>query len=635
MILARQGKFRVAFNLPLMALFLAVLFFSSFGYCDCVAWSQRSTGLGGRGCSALLSNLPTNVTCRGTASTKCGEAECSLNSCWLGYSSCSVGSRYEGCQYIADCVQCSNACETEQYECEGRGEGWVWKGCEEGCQEQCADSTWYHCESVFTENNVIRSEVTAYNCDSVVSQRYFIGPCSDNDFCEGDGSDALDSCSYDTTDVKCKSAGQSGSLCTYVCSNGNFLSCTIAWSPGQPSEYQSCPSSPPESCTGPKPASSSNSVPNPDGPDATSSSSPSPGSSSSYEDCPACNILDELSDSLSHANQQRKYTNYVLDDIKENIEDYGTEFHAINSNTYMTAKRINVTNALLENIDESVKSLDLDNITATVDSVVVHVQGTSTDIPYYFDLDSLPVWRDTLSEQTKIIKKINEQIDTLVQDSSGENALKRYLPTINRIYQELKNLSGDCVGPSCFIMNMADSLITRLQPYLEADSLTPEEIQDIDILSDTTLFDTLFSIDSIDYGEDSLPTPAIPNVDSFDFKDFLDEQDSIMESIKEKLNDTTRDTLPLDKMAGDSLAIRETLSNIFMPTQTVESCFEFRVNSSLGNWAYNLAIDFADIFGWDICELIRILVRIMTWIAIIFTTIKGYIRAFGGGSGDG
>ena len=173
MIMARHGLNNCVARLPIVGVVLAVLLFTSLGYSECVAWSQRSTGLGGRGCSAVLDRLPANVTCHGTASTVCGDAGCSLNSCWLGYSSCSGGSRYEGCQYIAECVQCSNACEAEQHACVANGNTWIpgtngdcgtCSDCDEQCQCEENGMIWTGSECI--EDTSICSE-DRQKCQSV------------------------------------------------------------------------------------------------------------------------------------------------------------------------------------------------------------------------------------------------------------------------------------------------------------------------------------------------------------------------------------------------------------------------------------------------------------------------------------
>ncbi|MDY6388191.1 MAG: hypothetical protein SPL21_12020 [Fibrobacter sp.] len=526
------------------------------------------------------------------------------------------------------------------------------------CKDGCQDSTWYHCQTVFTENNVLRSEVSQYNCDTLKKQSYLLGTCQDNGFCNGTSSTGSQSCDY-TNPSNCKAAGQSGSLCSYVCSDGSFRSCNIPWVSGQPSEYQNCPSSMPNGCGG-----RSSSSQGGDGSSSSGESSSSEGGSSSSggedssssgggdEDCPECDILKAIKDTLHIANVQRKVQTDYTFDIKNSVEEYIPDVRTIATNTNITAVRINTTNGLLEDIDSTNKristnldNLDLGNLTATVDSIVVHVDtpSDSSSAPWVFwDLDSLPVWRDTVSDIHRTIDSIKVEIDSLNKDTTG--IIGKYLPFLKKISDKLDDLTGDCEGVECVLRPAIDTLVTKMRDSFGLDTLSPVDEKDIKDkiipIDDSTYIDGNFYCEEHPGADvcveiDSTELPSILPPDSFDVAKFFEEQDSLMNHIDSVLKDTTRDTLALDELAGDSAKIREKLDFIFLPTETVEQCFEFRLNTALGQWTYNLAIDFADLFGLDLCDLIRKIVRIITFILIVFTTIKGYIKAFGGGGSGG
>lgn len=551
-------------------------------------------------------------------------------------------------------IVCGNQCEADSLACVNEGKEWTTipgGTCNgKGCLEQC-DST-YHCESVFTENNVLRSNITLTDCHGdVLQERQVLGSCSQNGFCNGDQVSGSDSCSYPTPDPnKCKSGGQNGSLCTYVCPDGNLYSCKIAWEPGQPAEYQPCPSKPPSSCISP---SSSSSQPNdslqnlPDPPYGPSSSSSSP--TPPNPDCSECEYLQEIRDTLHRANEQRRFANYLIDSIKSDVGGFGAQFNAIISNTSVTANRMNSANGNLSaiastnsQIADKLNNLDLSNITATVDSVVVNLDwsGDSPTFAPYKDLDSLPVWRDTLSMLQGTLNDINGQIDTLVQDSNGVNALKKYLPYIKKIYDEASNFYSGFTLPAVF-----DTLSNRLG----LDTVTVSEAQDIEDkiipLGDSAYIDGNFYCEehpgaAVCVELDSSELAGLVGPDTVDANEFFRVQDSILEANRAYLDslkkrDSIQDTLGLDELAGDSAKIREKLDFLFLPQNTLEQCFDFRLNTTLGKWTYNLFIDFADLFGLDLCDLIRKIVRILTFILIVFTTIKGYIRAFGGGGPGG
>lgn len=609
--------------------------------------------------------------------------------------SCSRANDYQAF-FGAKITCCDTQCEADSVQCHGDGMHWIddpsaecGKSCvgqcsDPGAQQQCieqggvwvpypdcectkCDST-YHCETVFTENNVLRSNITLTDCNgAVLQERQVIGTCSENNFCEGDNS-GLDSCSYPNTPdpEKCRSGGQNGSLCTYVCADGNLYSCRIAWTPGQPSEYQPCPSTPPSNCVGPSSSSSQPPVDStqnlPDTPYNPSSSSGSPTPPS--EDCPECDILEEILDTLHRANEQRRFQNYVIDSIKNDVGGFGVKFDAIVANTRGTVTSMNTSNGLLGDIKASNKhiadkldDLDLDNLTATVDSVVVHVNidsigggsqdSTSPPSWVFFDLDSLPVWRDTVSRIHRTQERISEQIDSLANDST--NAITKYLPFLKKVSDKLDDMTRDCEGVSCIYRPVIDTLVGKMYDKFGLDTVSPVDENDIKNkiipIDDSTYIDGNFYCEEHPGADvcveiDSVDLPELLPPDSLDVDSFFKWQDSVLESNKALLDsmkkrDSTPDTLGLDELAGDSAKIREKLDFLFLPENTVEQCFEFRLNTAFGRWTYNLVIDFADLFGLDLCDLIRRIVRILTFILIVVSTIKGYIRAFGGGGPGG
>lgn len=545
--------------------------------------------------------------------------------------------------------RCSNQCEADSLACVNNGGSWEDTGAEtcngKSCITKC-DST-YHCESVFTENNVVRAHVTLVDCrGNVLSDRMVLGSCNENGFCAGSQVSGSDSCSYPKPDPnKCRNGGQNGSLCTYICPDGNLYGCTIAWEPGTPMEYQPCPSKPPSNC---HPFGSSSS-------DASLSSSSIPEFSSSSEAPPDTlppgsnidytKLLREIRDTLHHANVQRDAEKYSIDAIKNDVGGFGAQFNNIVLNTRSTYNALGISNGLLDSlvtldtrISERIDGIDLDNLTATVDSVVVHVDVENPDsvnFSPYRDLDSLPVWRDTLDEIHRTINDINLQIDTLVQDSLGENVLAKYLPGIKRIYDKMTDFYGGMTLPG-----FLDSLQARLGLDTVSTAYGEDYADGLVRLTDSTYVegnfyceehpDSELCVEISDETRDSLVRP-----DTVDINEFFREQDSIMAHIDSVLKDTVRDSVGLDELSGDSAAIREKLDFLFLPANTVESCFEFHLETSFGRWSYNLLIDFADLFGWDLCDFIRQVVRILTFILIVFTTIKGYIRAFGGGGPGG
>lgn len=666
----RSKKEKINGKAFIMIALLVFLVSGAWGACHTnVSYNSCSTDMTyySNQCNSSL-NMSISHSCPGTSSAAtCNIIGNGTNTCIgsISFGSCAVyGFKTFTFSYII--TYCDTQCDADSLVCVNEGKEWttiLGGTCDgKGCLEHC-DST-YHCESVYTENNVVRSNITLTDCHgSVLQERQVLGSCSENGFCEGDEVAGSDSCSYPEPDPdKCKFGGQNGSMCTYVCPDGKLHSCRIAWAPGQPSEYQNCPQKPPSDCV--TPASSSSVVPDdsiPDYPTFTSSSSTSP---EPDPDCPECEILEEILDTLHRANEQRRYQNYVVDSIKNDVGGFGVKFDAIAGNTRGTVTSINTSNGLLGDIKSTNKriadkldELDLDDITATVDSVVVHVNldsigGGSQDSisppPWvFFDLDSLPVWRDTVSRIHRTQERISEQIDSLTNDST--NAITKYLPFLKKVSDKLDDMTRDCEGVSCFYRPVIDTLVNKMYDRFGLDTVSPVDENDIKDkiipIDDSTYIDGNFYCEEHPGADvcveiDSTDLPELLPPDSLDVDSFFRWQDSVLKSNKDLLDsmkkrDSTPDTLGLDELAGDSAKIREKLDFLFLPQNTLEQCFDFRLNTTLGKWTYNLFIDFADLFGLDLCDLIRKIVRILTFILIVFTTIKGYIRAFGGGGPGG
>lgn len=87
------------------------------------------------------------------------------------------------------------------------------------------------------------------------------------------------------------------------------------------------------------------------------------------------------------------------------------------------------------------------------------------------------------------------------------------------------------------------------------------------------------------------------------------------------------------KWHKDTTRIKQKFSNLFLPSQVSNNCFVCTYKEKWGKWDVDLSFNLANIYGMDLCDLIRKLVRIGVSIFIIFGTIAAFIRAFGGGGG--
>lgn len=519
------------------------------------------------------------------------------------------------------------------------------------------DTTWT-CTSVTTENGVTRASVRKYVDGSPVgNSTEVLGSCKQNGFCEGEydsGMLATDSCSYDSISARnCNYGGQDGSACYYICPDGRNYMCRMSLVGNE--GLSQCPSKPWKSCA--------DSIQQPKNPNReynpSTYNSPADSLATTPDDLPSdasdVQILMAIRDTLHHANEQRKYQTYVQENIYDAVAGYGVNagdgilqnVKNINSNTRGTQLATSMVASNTGNIVTGINNLltivENDTLKAkiyTPDSLYVY----SSAGPMVFRMDS------TLTQQREIMEEIRDLTDTLVNDTPRTTTiLNRIVPTIDTALTMLFDAS-----PAGFIQReaqaFADSMRAKIQPFYDF----------VDI--DTTLVD-----DAIAYSDSvqrALVVDAILQEDTsialVDFEVNLDgtidtirttyyglklqqQSDSIahvMDSIlQERIKrDTTRDTIPLDQSAGDSALIRQKLDKVFLPDEILYECFDFHLNHefrvTLWNktytWDYKLLIDFADLFGFDLCDLIRKIVQLITFILIVFTTIKGYIRAFGG-----
>lgn len=507
---------------------------------------------------------------------------------------------------------------------------------------QVPDTTWT-CESVYTENLVVRAQVTMKVDGVAKSENTVLGSCSENGFCDGVMKNALDSCSYDSISTKnCKYGGQNGSACFYICPDGRNHQCRQAWNGGV--NIPECPQKPWKACADsiykPRPPKETYSPGNYNPPSDSQATTPSDRPEMENE------ILLAIRDTLHHANEQRKYQAYVQEkqyDVIAGLGDYAGDgvldnIKNVATNTNAVKQSVDAVKTAVNNIKKDTLKVEVINLSASADDrtdsvYVVNLNQTDYS-PLVFKVDTV----------AEYMSDINDLIDTLVNDTPRTNQiLIQTLPGIASRLDSLNNYFTDSSDAGFIYRNAVattQAMMNELRPLLEvdiSDSLTwSDDMPDVD----TTLLEYHPHLgDTIDgwtekwvgksWFQKVLEPALFQDADSM-----MRAIDSIHHEWEEMARDTTKDSLPLDEMAGDSAKIRRKLSKVFLALETREQCFEFQVNTTLGKWSYNLFIDFANMFGLDLCAFIRMVVRLMTFIAIVFTTVKGFIRAFGGTSGS-
>ncbi len=112
--------------------------------------------------------------------------------------------------------------------------------------------------------------------------------------------------------------------------------------------------------------------------------------------------------------------------------------------------------------------------------------------------------------------------------------------------------------------------------------------------------------------------------------------DSTIAHVDSVRADTNNNMLAMDsiyKWHNDTTKIKQKLSNYFLPSQISNNCFICTYNEPFGPYNIDLRFDFGNFHGMDFCHLIRLVIRVMVTITIIFSTVAAFIRAFGGGGG--
>lgn len=504
------------------------------------------------------------------------------------------------------------------------------------------DTTWT-CESVYTENLVVRAQVTMKVDGVATSENTVLGSCSENGFCDGVLPNTLDSCSYDSISTKnCKFGGQNGSACHYICPDGRNHLCRQAWNGGI--NIPECPQKPWKACADsiykPRPPKDTYNPDNYNPPSDSQATTPTDRPEMENE------ILLAIRDTLHHANEQRKYQAYVQEkqyDVIAGLGDYAGD--GVLDNIKNVASNTNAVKQSVDAVKNAVTNIKKDTLKVEVVNMIDYGDD-KTDSVYVVNLNQtdyspLVFKVDTVAEY---MGEINDLIDTLVNDTPRTNQiLLQTLPGISVKLDSLRDFFTDGTSAGFIYRNAqatTNAMMAQLRPLLEvdvSDTLTwADDMADVD----TTLPEYKPNLaDTLDGWADKFVgkswfNKALDQAFYQDADSMMRALDSIHNAWEEMAKDTTKDSLPLDKMSGDSLVIRQKLSKVFLAIETQERCFDFHVETTLGKWAFNLFIDFADMFGFDLCAFIRMVVRLFTFIAIVLTTVKGFIRAFGGTSGS-
>ena len=112
--------------------------------------------------------------------------------------------------------------------------------------------------------------------------------------------------------------------------------------------------------------------------------------------------------------------------------------------------------------------------------------------------------------------------------------------------------------------------------------------------------------------------------------------DSVFAHVDSVRADTNNNFLAMDsiyKWHKDTTKIKQKFSQFFLPSQMSNNCFVCTYNEKWWKFDVDLSFNLGNVYGLNLCELLRNIVKVIVTICIIFSTIGAFIRAFGGGGG--
>lgn len=149
--------------------------------------------------------------------------------------------------------------------------------------------------------------------------------------------------------------------------------------------------------------------------------------------------------------------------------------------------------------------------------------------------------------------------------------------------------------------------------------------------------DTLHSI----HGTlDRIDSALYSDVEQPDITDFLSSASALVDELYSKARDTSSTIVHIDSLKPDTSGFKSKYSGLFISNAyTRNGCYEFEIKESgfmgrVGNkFKLGASIDFGNIGGFDLCSILRGVVRAFGAILCLLITIKAYRSAFSSSDG--
>lgn len=675
--------------IPVLSFLILLVFGSVDSWAACTKYNSyfydNSTNQMGGTCAAGSITAPAGACNNGSSVTY-------NYSCYNNGPPYMSGFKFTHCQSWGqfgyyDYYRCGSKCEADSLNCSLTGGIWRPDRCE------CLDmtDTIYNCINWSTGNIyssgsdlAIIQACVGGECRNTTTLN---GSCQDWGFCP----DGVQRCEIPKDSLgrkPCRRAGAettSSSVCYYQCANGRNLRC-------RPTSTQYvagaiyvgvCPERPPESCD-PSPSSSSVSPLSSSSAGGGGSSSSGGGGSSSSCIGDACGdgsssstswpppsssggnadympILVAIHDTLHHANEQREILEHFSVQALPSVQE-------IEGNTFnMWREAYKIRNELSTFAERSLPMSD--HVSKRVDSATTLL----TDIRDYLRYDTTlqdghdtsynPLLRDIMSaieEQTDSVGDIKptlkEWFDKYYGDSVQSNGyVGQKLSQITNALESKRDssLNANCNGYYGCIAVYKDLAYCKRSWGVSGpdcnNSGTPfDNIWNMEANILSTLIDAVWGDDSTELAPvpplDTAPLPRTPAEDTAR-KYIKDANDSIdlpsirrtLDSMRARLDSikTRKDSVKIDvdSTMMDSSEAARYVQNILLPSGTGTDCFVCHADlgtfGGLAPEGLSIHIDFSNFGGYNWCDLLRAIIKVMTLVICVSLTLGSWAAAFG------
>lgn len=577
--------------------------------------------------------------------------------------------------------RCTSECDAKENTCNQSGGVWDASSCTCAEPPPPPDTTWHCQDAGGAVEGGFGSPLYAklFKCvgDVCENTRDLHGTCSDWGFCPTGVSDCTINDSLGRP--PCGRSGgsfSSSNRCVYACADGKDLNC-------KPLSTQyvagniyvgECPSSPPGDC---RPGSSSSS--------SSSSASSSPSSSPSYSaaadtiefpgndgkdyEIDYTAILAAILDTLHRANVQRDFqlelsnaSKIDLDAISQysgfsytELQKQTSKLNAIASDglPYPTDVKQDISDSrdLLDNINNFLRSDSL--LTPRSDTsynpLLRDIKGAIDSINVTVSLPSDSSGGGLLGRDSAFAKWWSKYYaDSAQSNSVVGKALKDFVPSRDSvrasdcsgfvgcmaIYSDMGYCSGawgvsmsDCVDggtPIDNVVNVETSILDKITKAFwgpDTVTLSYEDNGDTNVTPDRRK-DTAESWISLAFNQMFSPESTTALLNKVD-------------SMKTAAENAQKDSVKVqpDSMWLDTSKARQYARHMLLPSGTGNDCFV--CHADLGNFGgltsdnLSIHIDFSNFGGFNFCDIVRAVIKIMTFVVCMSLTLGSWAAAFG------